>query len=272
MSLSRVNPFNYAQFCQETVDFADWMTDCVQRKGINGYTGWLAHFQRYQFTTKELSWEDGVKRRCDLHNKLVSSIGNNRALISVANYIVVNWGGINKHYQHKDALPLSVALKRLSNEESNPTLFAKSIDALFNFTPAPRIPSHSKIYEIFEPDKWTIYDSRVSIALACLVHQYWKQKGMEVKSEYLRFPIAIGRGDRHPHPQNFPGVTTPNQCALAFIYASWLLRRIAEILRSDSRQYGIPPTVGRNDIQPLQGNWQVYHVEMALWMIGEKEF
>jgi len=206
---------------------------------------------------------------------LVGSLGSEQDLLNVANSIVIDWGGINRRFKYKteDVPGIQVALTVLVNETINSEWFTKYVDYL-NFTHNPRIAAHSKIYETFEPNKWTIYDSRVAAALVCLVYKYWEQEEQAIASGVLQLPVPPRNllGWQRPHPSEFPAVNNVHQASLAFVYASWLLRSVAEILRSRP-QYGYPPTMEHAErYSPLDPNWQVYHVEMALWMMGNKEF
>ena len=275
--LKSINPFNYEQYCSEILDFPLWMVKYVQRNSINSCTGWVKHFEQYNFTG-EKTWDMGVKYRRDFHGELHgilnSNTGSSQDIVYTANRIVKDWGHINKGYKAKDGAGILEALEVLCSETTDPN-WDEKIDKLFNFTPSHRVASHSKIYEMFEPSQWSIYDSRVAIALACLVHQYWQEKRLQpgLDPDYIRFPIAIGRDLRHPYADAFPSLGSRHQSAMAFIYASWLLRRVAEIIRSSPAEYGYPPTKQcSNTYDPLDSNWQVYHIEMALWMMGDKNF
>jgi hypothetical protein len=281
MKLEPVNPFDYHQYCHRILVFAEWMTEYVQKNKIDGYIGWLDQFKRYKYNSGRGSWKDGVKDRCDFHKKLTSIVSksNNQQLVNIANSIILDFGGIPERYKYelKDAGGIRQALVILSNETNKSGLFTPpSIESLFNFTPRHRIASHSKIYEMFDPHKWAIYDARVATALVCLVWQFWKQKGVKIEPASLTFPVPSRnkRNWKRPHPDEFPRLYgyKKGQASLAFIYCSWLLRLVAEILRADPK-YSCPATTEHaNEIAPLDANWQVHHVEMALWMLGDKEF
>jgi hypothetical protein len=273
MALAMVNPFTYAAYCQQIQEFAEWMTEYVQKNKINSIKGWVAHFTSYH----PGCWQSGVKTRRDFHKTITASLGTDQSLLNVANKIVVGFGGINRPYKINGLAGIRGALVILFNEKSNPAWFKKNKDHLCFSLNTPRISSHSKLYEMFDPNKWTIYDSRVATALVCLVHKYWSGKGHNTASGYLSFPVPPrnlrGRPWQRPYPNQFPGVNTHQQAVLSFIYASWLLRKVAEILNADPKKYGCPPTIQHPGLwAPLDAKWAVYSVEMALWMMGDKKF
>lgn len=277
MALEQIEPFCYRTYRDKTQDFALWLTNYVQINKIYGRVGWIAWFKNYKS-----SWYPsgpiplkGVLQRAEFHRKLKASYDHyNRSddykrFMDVVNEIM-DWGNMDRYPSDSDSAEgIRWALYVLWNEKENLAWPPEHKDGLRT----GRIAAMSKLYEMFDPHKWTIYDSRVATALACLVQHFWKESGEEKDSEYLRFCIPARKNKRDwKRPEGFRGCTTHLQACLAFIYASWLLRQIAEIMRSDLR-YGIPPTVKiQHAIQPLDGNWQVYHVEMALWMLGDSSF
>lgn len=271
MDLSEIRPFSYGHFCERVGDFAQWMTEYVQNNRIHGYTGWAAQFKRYQYSRRKGNWKDGVSERRQLHVELHEALkgGSNERLLKVVNDIVVRFGGVKAPYELQKMPSLRKALATLSNEANRSQW---TIKALQDFTPN-RVTSFSKVYEMFNPHKWTIYDARVATAVVCLVWHFWEEKGQEMKPEILRFPVPRRnkKNWQRPYPNKFPRGKI-HQRPLAFIYASWLARQAADILRSNSK-YGCPSTVQNpRKYYPLNANWQVYHVEMALWMLGDSSF
>jgi len=272
MALAMVSPFTYDGYSKQIREFAEWVVEYVHNCNINAGTGWIAHFAGYRWGKNEPTWKEGVETRREFHVNLVSNLGNEAELLSIAKKIVVDWGGIKERpYDMRDVPGMRSALVELHNETSNVQWFSEHLDCL-SFTQYPRIASHSKIYEAYAPSKWTIYDSRVATAIACLAHKYWQQEGQGTVSPYLKLGFPQGRGRQCPYPSEFPLVGTHKQAALSFVYASWLVRRIAEILNAD-RKYGWPPTIDDPERwAPLDAGWAVYSVEMALWMMGENRF
>lgn len=111
---------------------------------------------------------------------------------------------------------------------------------------------------MYDPEWWTIYDSRVAAALAKLVGRWRRTEGGAGADHLLLFGLPAGRGGRRGDVESrFPMLATPNQLRLNFIYASWLMRLIAaEVSVIES------PIPG--------GNWAVVHVEMVLFMLGKE--
>ena len=275
MALNPIKPFCYETYHYKTEEFAHWLINYVETNKIHGLTGWIAWFTNFGWgkcLNGGPAWERGVVNRARYHDKLKSVLNNSdNHLISVVNEIIVDWHGMGKDssYPLKFAPGIRKALHLLRNEIENSAWIPKQIDDLDT---GGTIASMSKIYQMIDPHKWTIYDSRVATGLACLVRRFWSGCGEENDSDLIRFCVPSRKIPGWKKPVGFPSCSGSRQGCLGFIYASWLLRQVAEIMRSDSK-YGIPPTVEiQNTIQQLDGNWQVYHLEMALWMLGDKEF
>jgi len=275
MALGLIEPFCYERYCTKTLTFADWVVNYVQRNQIRGQTGWISWFTSFQGGwAVGKSGQGGVLGRAKYHTALQkATISDDVCLISFVNQIIVGFHGMSE----RSAYPLSFAsyirksLQVLQCETANSPWTPQQISDLDD---GCRIAAISKMYQIFDPHKWTIYDSRVAYALARLVELFWAQNHIEVNADLLRFPIPSRRNPPKGwiRPKGFPAAGSGRQGHLAFVYASWLLRQMAEILRSNP-QYGYPPTVQVPDTYyPLNPNWQVYHLEMALWMLGDQPF
>jgi len=118
---------------------------------------------------------------------------------------------------------------------------------------AERIASISKIYEMWNPAAWVIYDSYCAKGLQWLVSQLWNQNGNRTHANILKFPWPPGRVGAPV--SGFPRLGTQQQARLGFIYASWLCRAIAERLNENGNQ---------------QLQWQAYHIEMVAFQIGHE--
>jgi|GEM_PF-3411142 len=273
MALSEISPFSYNTYAGRTKGFASWMADFVQSNTIHGRTGWVGQFSSYEWPPHSSNtWKVGVLQRAKFYRGLVPSLNNNNRHMMKAVNQIRKWGIPNsKPYQLRRAADIRKALNVLQSELVNSPWNQKDLG---NFLHTPgTIASMSKVYEMFDPHKWTIYDSRVANALACLVRKFWtKNNNKEVDADILCFPVPPRRKVGWQPCEGFHGVTTRRQDCLAFVYASWLLRQVAEILRNNPK-YGVPPTMGQpSKCSPLDANWQVYHLEMALWMLGDKKF
>ncbi len=232
MALNRVDPFCYWTYHVKTGGFAHWMTDFVETNSIHGLNGWIDWFTK---STKclngEPAWKTSAVKRAQYHNKLRSILNKSDSdLINVINEIIVDWHGMpeSSSYPSKFAPEIRKALNILLHEGNsawNPN------DLITGGT----IASLSKVYQLIDPHKWTIYDSRLATGLACLVRHYWNHSGIEKYSDLIRFPVP----DRHikgwKRPAGFPSCSWSHQACLGFVYASWLLRQIAEIMRSNSK-------------------------------------
>ena len=115
-----------------------------------------------------------------------------------------------------------------------------------------RIASLSKVYEMWSPSSWIIYDSYSAKGLQWLVSSLWQHQQQIVLPEYLRFPFPPGRA--HTSLENFPVLGTPRQAALGFVYSSWLARALAEQLNNQDGWNG----------------WQAFYVEMTLFQLGHE--
>ena len=272
MALSVINPFCYDQYQTLIAQFASWLADYVQSTTINGRTGWISWFTSHSGWVEVLR-SGGVLGRATYHTTLQCGMSGNDdvCLISLVNQIIVHFHGMPKQSAQRltSAPNIRRSLQVLQHETDNLAWTQQQKDDLND---GCRIAPISKVYQMLDPHKWTIYDSRVAYALARLVELFYAQNSTMAIPDFLRFPVPPRfnppKGWRRP----FGGVNTKRQGHLAFVYASWLLRKVADILRSNS-QYGDPPTMQNPAICfPLNPDWQVYHLEMALWMLGDKQF
>ena len=273
MALSTITPFCYKEYRRRTGEFASWVANHVQSNEIHGRTGWLRQLQSYDYAKSycgrgQLLWSRGVAKRAEMHTSLRSNLDRDDTLIDEVNRIVVDWGHM-KGYGLKFAPLIRKALDILRDETEDATW---ALETTADLDAGNRIAPISKVYHMFDPHRWIIYDSRVATALACLVRRFWNEKGQEVDAELLRFPCPPRRGERWSRPKGFPGCGGGLQGSLGFVYASWLSRQVAEYLKGNSR-FGTPPIVETPFVRlSLQPDWQVYHIEMVLWMLGKSDF
>lgn len=272
MALTTISPFCFAQYRAQTATFASWLADYVQHTPIRGETGWVSWFSSHSG-----GWPGGVLGRAQYHMYLNHVLtGTNAQLISLVNQIIVVFHRMpsTSQYPLSSAQHIRRALRVLQSETANSPWTPRQI---YDLDSGCRIAPISKAYQMLDPHKWTIYDSRVAYALARLVELFWGQNGAQVNPQLLRFPIPDRRSPPlgWTRPRGFPSAGGGHQGHLAFVYSSWLLRQVAEILRSNLRVYRSPPTAQNPSparILPLNPNWHVYHLEMALWMLGDKPF
>lgn len=190
---------------------------------------------RYSFG--EMGRTEGEAVRAQYHNA-IRQAQNDMDRIQIMNEIV-GWG-------HMAALevPLSNAVNATLNSlDHEKNLTIGDIEGL-------RIASLSKIYEMWNPSSWIIYDSYSAKGLQWLVSSLWQHQ--VVLPEYLRFPFPPGRA--HTKLNGFPVLGSSRQAALGFVYSSWLARALADQL---------------NNLDGWNG-WQAFHVEMTLFQLGHE--
>jgi hypothetical protein len=204
----------------------------------------------YRYAFDNADFIRGIETRLEFHRRLREA-NTQELVLSVVNEIM-RWGGLRE--LTIDFVPqLQIALNTLDaingghEDNWNYNLIGK------------RITTISKIYEMYNPRLWSIYDSRVGKGIQFFVSLYEPNLGNV--SEYLRFQCPPGR-NRGPI-NGFRQVSSPRQVILGFLYASWLFRAIASRLNDDH----IPlPEEVVNLQQDI--NWAVYHIEMVFFMIG----
>jgi hypothetical protein len=196
---------------------------------------WTALLTAY--TWGGADWRAGLQARASMHERLVRAHSDEQRSGALAE--IVAWG----------ALPaLSAdAVRRVLASLSLLDAPEASTDAPSRDLYARRIPAVSKIYAMYSPSQWVIYDSRVARGLALLAIRFAEGATATV----MRFPQPPGRtGGR---PRGFPTLGSERQGRLAFTYASWFAREVASRISARC---------------PDPDGWDARHVEMALFMLG----
>jgi len=200
--------------------------------------GWEGAYHRYCFDG--MNWQEGANLRNKFHRQLIEA-GDVGERLKVSSEILC-WGRMK---------PMDGALHDSLN---------RSLDLLSNGTGeslkqicSRRIATVSKIYEMWDPTKWVIYDSYCVRGLQWLVSPYLAAHSSPATEALLRFPWPAGR--KGQPMQGFVRLGTEKQARLGFLYASWLCRAIAEQLNRS----------GRTD-----HFWEAFHVEMAAFQIGHE--
>jgi hypothetical protein len=266
MALSPIRPLCFNEFDKVQTLFANWVVDYVDKNPIHGRSGWLHHLQAYDYSRRDHErdaqpvWQKGELRRVEFNNRLRSSLaGDNQALIGIVNEIM-EWGGM-KPYDAGATPKIRQALQALDMEK---TVSIWNTHRVNEIAVTRRIAARTKIFEMYDLDKWVIYDSRLAVALACLTdHNLKSSPGSSTNT--IRWPIPQGRPNESRVVQGFPGAHTPYQASLGFLYASWLCRMIAQRLSSQQ-----PAPSGQIGVSP--GGWRTFHVEMVLWTLGSSRF
>ena len=247
MALKIITPFRSDNYRTIVSGFVGWVADYVQSNQIQDRTGWMSQLQRYEWKG---DWREGMRKRCEFHERMMC-VQSDQDFHQVAGDIL-SWGRMNPFgFEEVSSLRRSLMILDTLREGK---------DTFFHDLFVDRVAASSKIYEMYDPSSWAIYDSNVVRGLAFLVTTWWKMNGRKTMDSVLRFPWPPGRGDAGP-PQGFPRAASPRQAQLGFIYASWLLSAMAEKIRSMSRNSG-------NAIDQ-DFDWQAYHVEMVLFTLGK---
>jgi len=235
MALENIKPLTYQNYVMMLGNSVDAIVGVLENHQRGG---WWEALQRYQF--QNMDYIAGQDVRMQFHELLVNA-ADLADLVAVSNQIL-RWSNM-PHLNEQMENSLQESLIQLANENHGN----------LNQVCAKRIASISKIYEMWEPTEWIIYDSYCAKGLQWLVSQIWNQNDENANAILLRFPWPPGRVGG---PVNgFPRLGTENQARLGFLYASWLCRAIAEQLNNNER----------HDLV-----WRAYHIEMVAFQIGHE--
>lgn len=215
--------------------------------GLGG--NWQEWFASYSWQGADS--DCGIRARFRLHRTLEAALqpgARAEAFQEVVGHIL-EWGGMKP----LDDSDLRYTLATLSEFRLNgDERFALDSDLVWS----NRIASTSKIYAMSDPRRWTIYDSRVGLAMRALATGY--KEGARLP-ELLDFRVPPGRGGG--------GYITPNQARRGFLRTSRVLRQTAHQLNAA----GVPRPAQALGCSEDTGGWQVYHLEMALFMLGRND-
>lgn len=235
MALVPINPMTYQEFGRRLNDTIDTITELLEKHQLGN---WWNALKRYNFNGA--NYIQGQNIRNDFHDQLLKAVDLN-AKIVIANNIL-DWGNMNPLSKEME-IHLDKSLNILNNEHTgiNDNLYSD------------RIASISKVYEMWNPNKWVIFDSYCARGLQWIISNYWTALGQDRHVELLRIPWPPGRVGQPL--DDFPRLGTRKQAMLGFLYTSWLCRAIANKLNKNEN----------NEIV-----WQAYHVEMVLFQIGHE--
>lgn len=257
MALSQLSPFNQVSYASHVQPFVDFVIPYVQGTTIQGRTSWKNHFLAYSYAWGDGTWRSGLAARYQFRKQL-DGCSSNEQFLSAVNGIM-SWGGLRPF--DLDGIPLLTrSLRALALLDRGKAEWQAIL--------AQRIASVTKVYAIHDLEKWAIYDSRAANGLARLVSAYWGVKGHEHLSYLLRFPQPLARTMKRVPPDGFPRGSSQDQFRLAFIYASWLLRAIADRLNA-AIGVSSPPSMSPDGGSVSPSSWKVYHMEMILFMLGQ---
>lgn len=235
MALYKINKLNYAGFVTYLENAPNLMIELFDKCQ---YGNWMDALKRYKFDGYD--YKTGYNLRLEYNKKLRSAQGVQ--IFNVANEIL-HWGSMKDlNEAMKQNLPIS--LKVLDEMAINQIVQP-------NLIYTDRIASMSKIYEMWDLEYWIIFDSYCAKGLQWIVKLYWNHLGYIKHDNVLRLPWPVGRVGSPL--DGFPRLGTPNQALLGFLYASWLCKRIAELLNQQS-----------NNVF----EWKACHIEMLAFQLG----
>lgn len=234
MPLAPIEPFNFENFLlQAALPISE-----IANGFENHQRGpWGAALERYNFGGA--GYEDGQAIRERFHQDIHNANGQ-EAICAISNEIL-DWGNMR---------PLNDGM-RGSLLDSLGALDAMDGDVLLAIC-ADRIASMSKIYEMWNPAEWVIFDSYCAKGLQWMVSEFVGEITPPLEA-MLIIPWPPGRVGA-PH-LGFPRLGSLRQARLGFIYTSWLCRAIADLLNTYERQHHV---------------WQAYKIEMVAFQIGHE--
>ena len=159
MALAIIRPMNYQQFVGILGNSVGQLIDVLKDHQIGG---WWNALRRYQFGG--MNYVAGQSIRNEFHQALINAVELNDR-IKVANNIL-QWGKMRR-----------MSEKMQNNLERDLLLLNDEMNYNLNQVCAVRIASMSKIYEMWNPTAWVIYDSYCAKGLQWLVSKLWNQNG-----------------------------------------------------------------------------------------------
>lgn len=256
------NIFSRSEFLDEDMlIFCEFIVNTVEQRIILDKRGWLEHLTSYKW--KGINFREGIDIRKSFSN-IVKCAANSSGLGSelfrwgVCNTIA-GWAGINHQVTQEDSKSIFESVDYLNTGAS-----ADLIDCNKIFE--KRIATSSKVYYFSDLRKWTIYDARVSFALhqfACLLKNENADVFERLKSRIV-FPVPPTQGNPDER-KNIIEASVREGYGVWFVKASILLKAIANYL--NKKNFEVPSErISTSDL------WEVYHVEMVLFMLGNKKW
>lgn len=239
--------------------FVQYIVRTIEHERIRGRRGWQEHFESYEWPRGRAGCREGIAARTRFHDAVTRARESNdqdaaRLKSEVCNAIA-GWGGINAPVSESDVGRIFSTIEILSSCRD-----ADSIDCQNIF--GRRIATASKVYYLSNPWAWTIYDSRVAYALNQFAFAFRNETATDFDRirDHISFAVPVSKAiDRK---SLFGNMWNDRYAPQWFVRASLLLREVASALNAQSfpaPQYAIDDVEG----------WALYHVEMALFMLGE---
>lgn len=236
MALRALQPFCYDHFVGELGSSLQDLFEVVESQQEGGWKGLL---ERYHFGAA--NYVKGNNTRVIFHSHFLNA-SDRQSRTDVAKQIL-SWGRMPK-LDEAMIKNMDNSLQLLNDDE-----VGEELHQLY----ARRISSMSKVYEMWNPDAFIIYDAYRVRGLQWIVSQYWGDTQEKSHESLLKFPWPKGR--RGEKIEGFPVLSTPRQARLGFAYASWFCRSIAEQL---------------NRKRPKRFPWRTFHIEMAAYQLGHE--
>ena len=204
---------------------------------------WLGLLRSYRW--RGADWTGGVRTRMRFHQEwqeIQATFGAQKTLPRAfrrwADEITCDWAGLAEPIENAE---LQTAWEELRTGDCDkPAYFGTAHTAI------------AKLYAMADPKEWTNYDARLASALQALTAKRYPQSAQIPPV----FQFAM------------PGAVTAEAFRASFAKASALVCTIAAILRHEgSEQPGavLNPGEKRGD-----DRWQLWHIEMALFMLGQR--
>lgn len=227
---------------------------------------WLGLLHAYRW--RGADWICSARMRLLFHDrvaKLVRAHGKAKTPPSqwaeLVNEIVHDWGGLPRSIGEPDLTQIWRSVVALGDG-------ATMADArkLYVGTGAA---SASKVYHMAAPTSLAIYDSRVGRALVGLIGRAFPAPMAIPAALHIRSP----KPNVTPLPalpdERFDYVNTPVQFSEGMYVASYMCEVVSAILRheGDAQPGGVQGLDGKIG----DPRWKAYHVEMALFMLGERK-
>ena len=238
--------------------YINWIVNKIDEIQTFNGKGWQGLIQSYEWPPGKRNLNEGIEYRRTFHFLVnqaseasgIGAKGYRQGLCTA----IAGWGGINTIVDDRFAEDIFSTVRYLQSLGESDHIDLNKING-------ERIATSSKVYYFSNPLLWTIYDSRIAYALNILEENYAAAFPDIAKrlAESIRFSIPPNRKGR----KNSELPWKDNNAALFFVRASFILRSITSKLNSNKKI--LPPTQGIF----ASGTWDMYHVEMALFMFGQ---
>jgi hypothetical protein len=266
--------FSRNEFSSPEIDqFIDFIIEYVENTKYEGANGWLRILNCYSWQTTQ-GLEAAIQQRIQFHNLVKNAYDtitcDSQNIQRKVCEQIAAWGNMSiKPCENPEIIKKS--LNYLSGIK-----YADSIDLdqvffgqyQYNGKIVSRVSFLSKLYYFYDPENWTIFDSRVGFILYQISNSF-KDKNPAASSQIhpqINFPVPENlqnRSNPEYNSSNSPQLWNDRFAAIWFIRASFLFKLIAKKLNE------------RNDIgKPscgiyASGKWELYHIEMVLFTLGK---